>query len=55
MTAAASCREEAEHDPARRDLWLQQASKWMALAGEHAEHALIVCEHMPTVRRDVRG
>jgi len=45
MAAASSCREEAERDPERRDLWLQQASKWMALAGEQAGQALIVCEH----------
>jgi hypothetical protein len=45
IAAASSCREEAERDPARRELWLQQASKWMALAGEQAGHALIVCEH----------
>ncbi|WP_257170164.1 hypothetical protein [Bradyrhizobium sp. SRS-191] len=54
MAAASSCREEAERDPARRDLWLQQASKWMALAGEQAGHALIVCDHAaasPDARR----
>ncbi|MGJ5179147.1 hypothetical protein ACQR16_13800 [Bradyrhizobium oligotrophicum] len=44
MTAASSCREEAERDPARRELWLREASKWTALAGEHAGRALIVCE-----------
>ncbi|MGJ4916411.1 hypothetical protein ACQR10_18565 [Bradyrhizobium sp. HKCCYLRH2060] len=52
MTAASSCREEAERDPARRDQWLQQASKWMALAAEQAEHALIVCEHGAAARHD---
>lgn len=34
MAAAASCREEAERDPSRRDLWLQAAERWMSLAGE---------------------
>jgi hypothetical protein len=52
LAAASSCREEAERDPARRDLWLQQASKWMALAGEHAGHALIVCDHAEATSRD---
>ncbi|WP_316198573.1 MULTISPECIES: hypothetical protein [unclassified Bradyrhizobium] len=32
--AATSCREEAERDPSRRDLWLQAAERWMSLAGE---------------------
>ncbi|GLH86270.1 hypothetical protein SSBR45R_37300 [Bradyrhizobium sp. SSBR45R] len=44
MTAASSCREEAERDPARRELWLREASKWAALACEHAGRALIVCD-----------
>lgn len=34
MVAATSCREEAERDPSRRDLWLQAAERWMSLAGE---------------------
>ncbi|MGJ4928960.1 hypothetical protein ACQR1I_05325 [Bradyrhizobium sp. HKCCYLS2038] len=55
MTAAASCREEAERDSARRDLWLEQASRWMALASEQAQHALIVCEPTPAMRRDAHG
>ncbi|CCD98497.1 hypothetical protein [Bradyrhizobium sp. STM 3809] len=54
MAAASSCREEAERDPARRDLWLQQASKWMALAAEQAGHALIVCDHLSVAKQDTR-
>ncbi|ABQ38379.1 hypothetical protein BBta_6469 [Bradyrhizobium sp. BTAi1] len=54
MAAAMSCREEAERDPARRDLWLLQASKWTALAGEQAGHALIVCEPVASAAQDVR-
>jgi len=46
MAAASSCREEAERDPERRHLWLEQASKWTALAREKAGHAAIVCEGM---------
>ncbi|CCD90628.1 conserved hypothetical protein [Bradyrhizobium sp. ORS 375] len=53
MAAASSCREEAERDPARRHLWLQEASKWAALAGEQAGHALIVCEQ-GVAREDTR-
>lgn len=54
MTAALSCREEAERDPARRDQWLQQASRWMALAGEQAGHALIICEHSAAASHEAR-
>ncbi|BAM91927.1 hypothetical protein S58_59500 [Bradyrhizobium oligotrophicum S58] len=54
MAAALSCREEAERDPARRDLWLEQASKWTALAGEQAGHALIVCEHAAATSHEAR-
>ncbi|WP_456711241.1 hypothetical protein [Bradyrhizobium sp. USDA 4353] len=54
MAAASSCREEAERDPARRELWLQQASKWMALASEQAGHALIVCDHASAASQDAR-
>jgi hypothetical protein len=34
LVAVTSCREEAERDPSRRDLWLQAAERWMSLAGE---------------------
>ena len=54
LAAAMSCREEAERDPARRDLWLLQASKWTALAGEQAGHALIGCEPVASAAQDVR-
>ncbi|CAL75465.1 hypothetical protein BRADO1585 [Bradyrhizobium sp. ORS 278] len=54
MAAASSCREEAERDPARRDLWLQQASKWTTLAGEQAGHALIVCDQPAAASQEGR-
>lgn len=54
LAAASSCREEAERDPARRHLWLQEASKWAALACEQTGHTLIVCEHGAPASDDVR-
>ncbi|UFZ07737.1 hypothetical protein LQG66_16130 [Bradyrhizobium ontarionense] len=54
MAAASSCREEAERDPARRDLWLQEASKWTALAHERAGHAVITCEQAAVAGHDAR-
>jgi NAD(P)H-dependent flavin oxidoreductase YrpB (nitropropane dioxygenase family) len=54
LAAATSCREEAERDLARRDLWLQEASKWTALAHERAGHALIICEQAAVAGHDGR-
>jgi hypothetical protein len=43
-TAACVCRDESERDPARRLAWLQQAEKWLALAREADEPAVVVVE-----------
>ena len=40
LTAATSCREEAERDPSRRTLWLQEAERWTALARESVVAAI---------------
>ncbi|MGJ4943090.1 hypothetical protein ACQR1W_21100 [Bradyrhizobium sp. HKCCYLS1011] len=40
MTAATNCREEAERDPSRRTLWLQEAERWTALARESVVAAI---------------
>ncbi|WP_315733792.1 MULTISPECIES: hypothetical protein [unclassified Bradyrhizobium] len=55
MAAASSCHEEAARDPARRDLWLQEASKWTALAGEPAGNAVIICEQAASATKEARG
>ncbi|WP_316230937.1 hypothetical protein [Bradyrhizobium sp. SZCCHNR1051] len=55
LAAASSCHEEAARDPTRRDLWLQEASKWTALAGEPAGNAVIVCEQGASATKEARG